>query len=52
MNTLDRRPWAPNCSITETGLVLSKSHVLKVLPLAEAKAALLTTAIIEKMMKS
>ena len=51
MKTIDQRPWAPNCHVTDSGLVLSKSHVLQVMPLASAKAVLVTTAIIERMMK-
>lgn len=50
--TLDQRPWAPDCFITASGLVLSKSHVMKVMTLADAKAALMTTAIIERLLKS
>lgn len=51
MKTLDQRPWAPGCFITKTGLVLSRSHVLKVMDLADAKAAIMTTAIIERMIQ-
>lgn len=49
---LDQRAWAPDSYITESGIVLNKDHVLKVLRLAEAKAALLTTQLIKRMMQS
>ena len=49
---LDQRAWEPDSFITTTGIVLNKAHVLKVLPLAEAKAALLTTQLIKRMMQS
>lgn len=46
------RAWRANCFIKDSGLVLNEVHVLKVCPLAEAKAALATTRIIERMMQS
>lgn len=49
---LDQRAWEPDSFITPTGIVLNKSHVLKVLPVAEAKAALLTTVLIKRIMSA
>lgn len=51
MKTVHERPWVPNGYVTSTGLALSEQHVLKVLPFKQARAALLTTGIIQKMMQ-
>lgn len=49
---MNSRAWRPNCYITETGLVCTEVHVKRVCTLPQAKAALATTAMIERMMKS
>lgn len=49
---LDQRAWRRDSFITGTGLVLDQHHLITVAPTAWGKAAFLTTAIIDRMMKS
>lgn len=52
MKTVHQLPWAENCYITDKGIVCNEVHVKRVCSLREAKAALMTTAIINKMMQA
>ena len=50
-NTLNQRPWQPDCYILLSGIVCSPEHVRKVLSQEEARAAREATAAIYRMMK-
>lgn len=51
MKTVHQRPWVENGFVTDKGIACTELHVLRVMSLAKAKAALMTTAIIHKMMR-
>lgn len=51
MTSVHRRPWAPDCFVTHSGLVCSKIHTRRVCSVADAKAAYATTAIIRRIMQ-
>lgn len=47
----DMKTWAPDCWITDSGIVCNRIHTRNVCSIAQSKAAYLTTVLIRRMMK-